>query len=160
MAIRNVVKEGDSVKVVGSNLFEECSCLESVFVGKGVKTIKESMFLDCEKLKSVEGMESVETIESEAFRNCSSLKAIKFLPHLKNIMQNAFADCNEIKEMTLPKSVKRIFFESLPPYLLHLHYCGTDNEWSYISINNAYNRELIKILSTDETGVLKTERDS
>lgn len=151
---------GDSVKVVGSNLFESCSCLESVFVGKGVKTIKKSMFLDCEKLKSVEGMESVETIESEAFRNCSSLKAIKFLPHLKNIMQNAFATCNEIKEMTLPKSVKRIFFESLPPYLLHLHYCGTDNEWSYISINNAYNRELIKILSTDETGVLKTERDS
>lgn len=151
---------GDGVKVVGGNLFEDCSSLESVFIGKGVKTLKSAMFLDCEKLKSVEGMESVETIEGEVFKNCSSLKAMKFLPHLKNIMQDAFAGCNEIKEMTLSKSIKRIFFNALPPYLLHLHYCGTDNEWSYISISNAYNRELIKILSTNETGVLKTERDS
>ena len=148
----------DSVTKIEDNAFKDCENLTEVHIGSGVKKLTIKLFSGCKKLQRVTGGELLEIIENDAFKGCSSLTEFKMPPKLRYIGANAFNDCALITEMSLPASIKYIGNGALPPALTHLHFYGTDKQWSYLAIGNDYNRELIKVLSTAETGILQPKR--
>ena len=148
----------DSVVSLGKRAFFACKNLERAKISTNLTRINNEAFLQCERLSSVSGMDNVKEILNSAFIHCTSLADIRFPKSLEIILDDAFSDCRLLSEITLEKSIRYIGKNALPETLTHLHYCGTDKQWAYINIENAYNRTLIKILSTSETGILPIER--
>lgn len=148
----------DSVVSLGKSAFFACKNLERAKISTNLTRINNETFLQCERLSSVSGMDNVKEILNSAFIHCTSLADIRFPKSLEIILDDAFSDCRLLSEITLEKSIRYIGKNALPETLTHLHYCGTDKQWAYINIENAYNRALIKILSTSETGILPIER--
>lgn len=145
----------NTVQTLGKSLFFGCKRLESVSLPKSLKAVPKMAFSSCESLETISGEENLEIIDENAFENCTSLKAFKFSKKMRSIAKEAFKGCTAIKELNLPSSIRRIRDDSLPPNLARLHYCSTDDNWARVFISGEYNKTLLKILSTDETQVLK-----
>ena len=151
------MKIPDSVEEMGEEVFEGCVSLERVSLGSGVKQIKRETFAECSKLKEVAGLESVELIGQVAFRACASLESIDGAKRLRKIDKKAFEGCARLLSITLAPSVVFIGENAFPDELVSLHFEGTDRQWAYVNMCNRYNRKLLSVLSTKETGVLKIE---
>ena len=148
----------DSVEQISDSVFSECENLEAVHIGSSVSKIERNTFEGCKKLKSITGMNGVKYFMRSAFENCMSLSHIDLPNKLYAFDMCVFEGCVNLSEIELPESVKHVGVNAFPETLLKLHFAGSDKQWSYMSVNNEYNRKLIKILSTAETGVLKIER--
>ncbi|MBP5203532.1 MAG: leucine-rich repeat domain-containing protein, partial [Candidatus Methanomethylophilaceae archaeon] len=57
----------DSVEVISTSAFQQCTSLVSVIIGNSVKVIDEKAFYYCTSLSSVVIPDSVETIGKDAF---------------------------------------------------------------------------------------------
>ena len=141
----------DSAVEIGRGIFSGCTNLKSAQLGNETKKISSEMFLKCRHLKEIAGTENIEQILDRAFYGCETLEQFDFHKRLRVIGEEAFALCANLREVTLNECVKYIGENAFPDTLLHLHFCGTDKQWTYLNINNAYNQKLIKILSTAET---------
>ena len=148
----------DSVESVECDAFAECENLEAVHIGSSVEKVKYKAFADCKKLERITGMSGVKYFMRSAFENCMSLSHIDLPNKLYALDMSVFEGCVNLSEIELPESVKHVGVNAFPETLLKLHFAGSDKQWSYMSVNNEYNRKLIKILSTAQTGVLKIER--
>jgi len=91
------------------SLFEDCTSLEKVTIGRGVRAINPSTFAGCSSLKEVVCFDdgALEVIGEEAFDNCRSLKNLNFLPSTVKIIADAFDGCTAFTEIVVPASVIR-----------------------------------------------------
>lgn len=66
----------DSVRVIGTRVFEKDISIKSVFIPSSVKVIGSHAFEGCSALQNVTISEGVEVIESGAFKDCTSLNQV------------------------------------------------------------------------------------
>ncbi|MCR5010121.1 MAG: leucine-rich repeat domain-containing protein [Clostridia bacterium] len=106
-----VIEEG--VLNVSSGAFDGFSNLTSVTIADSVVSIGDYAFSSCEQLASIDLGLGVETIGEAAFFGCSGLTSIYIPTSVSEIEDDAFGACNQ---------------------LTTVYYCGTESDWSQISI--------------------------
>ncbi len=123
----------ESVKTLGSNVFNMCSSIEKVIINAGIDNISIGTFSRCVQLCEVALPEGVKEIGNSAFSNCIKLNVInfpsalekvgerafsgcvllgdsvfKFGGHLRTIEDRAFEGCTGLKNITVPESVTEL----------------------------------------------------
>ncbi len=98
----------DTVTTIANDVFEGCSKLTDVTIGKGITSIPDGMFYKATALKSIVIPNNVTQISDDAFRGCSSLENIDLPDNLKTIGTSAFSDCTALKNVELGRTVETI----------------------------------------------------
>lgn len=102
------VKIPDSVVTIDMSAFEGCSSLSSIEIPGSVTIIGSSAFKGCSGLTSVEIPNSVTIINPSVFEGCSSLSAVKIPDFVTAIGSSAFKDCSSLTSVEIPNSVTEI----------------------------------------------------
>ena len=95
----------NSVIIIESCAFEQCSSLTSVIIPNSVTTIGGSVFQECSSLTSVTIPDGVTTIEYGLFMGCSCLRSVTIPNNVMIIEENAFWCCSSLRSVTIPNSV-------------------------------------------------------
>ena len=98
----------ESVKKIGSWIFDACVNLEKVNIPDSVTEIGNSAFSSCEKLKSITIPESVKKIGIYAFSWCDNLGKANVPENVTEIGMGAFMNCPKLKEITIGKGLTEI----------------------------------------------------
>ena len=97
-----------SLKVIGSNAFNNCISLKSITIPSNVTEIYDGAFANCTALSDVTLSKNLEYIDDSTFYNCISLMDIDIPESVSRIGNNAFYGCNSLTDITIPSSVKSI----------------------------------------------------
>ena len=90
----------DTVKIIGSCVFEGCTKLESITIPDSVTSIGGSAFDGCSSLTSINIPDNVTYIGDSAFYGCGRLENIIIGSNIKYIGHSAFTHCSRLKEIT------------------------------------------------------------
>ena len=96
------IEIADSVAVIGTYAFKNCTGLSQVELPSGLTTLGESAFYGCSQLNSIEIPASLWTIQPYTFKGCSNLRSV-VLPegNLQKISESAFYGTG-LTELVLP----------------------------------------------------------
>ena len=117
----------NSVKVIGSAAFRDCSHLKSITIPDSVSTIEHHAFSCCTSLTKVTIPDGVTIIEMGVFDNCRSLTSVRIPDSVTEIGHSAFNACISLKNITVPRSVTKIGFFGLGAV-------GTENKVADLTI--------------------------
>ena len=81
-------------------LFEDCTALASVTLGKGFTVLNQKAFKGCKALQQITLPEGVEELKPFVFQNCTALTEVTFPSTLKNIGLNALVNCSSLSKVT------------------------------------------------------------
>ena len=96
----------DGFKVVAiKDAFKSNNIIEEVILPDSLEVIDSYAFYQCTKLKKITIQEGVKDINEYAFYNCTSLQSIDLPSSLVNINNHAFYNCNSITSLVIPASV-------------------------------------------------------
>lgn len=98
----------DSLMVIGSNAFSDCTSLTNISLPDTITEIGSNAFNDCSSLTSITIPDSVTTIGGGAFGYCASLESIEMPRSLTIIDKNLFWGCSSLTSITIPNGVTRI----------------------------------------------------
>ena len=98
----------NSVTVIGSSAFEECTELTSVTMPDKCERIGEMAFALCTSLTSITMPDKCERIGDKAFAGCNSLASVIIPEGVSIIYENTFAGCTGLTSITIPNSVIEI----------------------------------------------------
>ncbi len=116
-SIKTAVIE-DGVTRIGNSVFDHCSNLSKVCVGKDVVSLGVYAFYCCEQLTEITLPEGLELIESKAFMSVKGLKRLYLPSTLKNV------DMKNFKEIP---SIDDVYFN------------GTKDAWHRVMISDTQN---------------------
>ena len=88
-----------SVKIIGSEAFEDCYELKSIALGDSATLIGHSAFYDCRSLAKATFGKSLKTIAAYAFYLCESLESVTLPATVTSIGENAFHYCRKLKSL-------------------------------------------------------------
>lgn len=86
----------DSVRYLGSRLFEGCKAMTAIAIPAGVTQIGNRTFYGCSSMTTVTLPENLKSIGNEAFYNCSKLTAIDIPAGVTTIGNYAFYNCSAL----------------------------------------------------------------
>ena len=98
----------DSVKELGSCLFENSKSLEKVKLPSGVTELPTYLFSGCTALKKVTMPTAVSAFPEGLFKDCASLQEIPFRAGITVLPESVFEGCASLKSLVIPPTVKRI----------------------------------------------------
>lgn len=103
-----------SVTFTAENVFENCTNLSTLSIGRNLEKISKNSFSGCTNLKSVSFIEgsSLSEVGECAFMGCSNLTTCNLPETLTTIGNQAFKDCSSLKSITIGNSVGEIPFEA------------------------------------------------
>lgn len=96
----------DTVKSVGSSLFEGCTKLQKVHLPDHITAIPNRFFYGCTALTDFNFPKSINSIEADAFKNCASLNSI-YLPNSLSLVEiGAFDGCKNLSRVAIPSTIQ------------------------------------------------------
>ena len=98
----------ESVTIIGSCAFYDCTSLASVVIPDSVTRIGGRAFCSCKSLASVVIPDSVTSIDWDAFSWCKSLASVVIPNSVTSIGWNAFNGCTSLASVVIPDSVTSI----------------------------------------------------
>lgn len=103
-----------SVKFTAENVFENCTNLSTVSIGRNLERIGRNSFSGCTNLKSVSFINgsTLSEVGESAFLGCSSLTTCNLPETLVTIGNQAFKDCTSLQSMTIGNSVETIPYQA------------------------------------------------
>ncbi len=110
IVIPDNVKELEYTEYYGDGLFQDCTSLTSIVLGKGIPYISNSMFKGCTSLSSITIPSQITSINDFAFEDCTNLAEVLFEndSHLETIGSCVFESCGKIKQLSFPEPLKSI----------------------------------------------------
>lgn len=110
IVIPDNVKELEYTEYHGNGLFQDCTSLTSIVLGKGIPYLSNNMFKGCTGLSSITIPSQITSIDDFAFSGCTDLAEVLFEDesHLETIGSRVFESCDKIKQLSFPKPLKRI----------------------------------------------------
>lgn len=93
----------NSVKTLGTSVFDSCSALASIELGSGIQSIPNRAFANCTALASITIPDQVNTITAEAFLECTALVKIAIPDKVTKIGEKAFFGCTSLAAVTFGK---------------------------------------------------------
>ena len=138
----------DSVTSIGVKAFYSCSSLEEVTLPSSVTSVGDYAFNSC-GLKEVTLSEELTEIPMGMFSFCEKLESIRIPEKVTVIREGAIGNCKNLKEVYIPKSVTSIEGDAFTQCnnLQSIHYAGTMEKWSEISISPSYNSQFDNIFN-------------
>lgn len=91
----------DGVKSIESSVFQSCSGLTSVTIGKNVKSIDSYAFYGCSSLADIVIPSGVTSIGTSAFKDCTSLINVTIPDSVISLTNSPFSGC-PIERATIP----------------------------------------------------------
>lgn len=88
----------DSVITMSLYVFQGCTNLKEITIGKGVKTMGNGVFDGCTSLEYIEIPDNVTSISWYVFQRCSNLKKLKIGTGITGI-SGCFSGCDSLKEI-------------------------------------------------------------
>lgn len=162
-----------SMSSFGFQVFDDCGNLKSITVEDGNKTYHSSgnCLIETESKKLIYGCSncnipsdgSVTSIEDDAFSGRSSLASVTIPNSVRSIGNRAFFGCCSLSSVTIPDSVTSIGWrafdtstdEGEPGRLTDVYYCGSEENWNQIEIeegnDDLLNAHIHFISSGEET---------
>lgn len=98
----------DTVRFLGSAVFECCGSLELVRLPSHITELPSEFFLRCASLETVVLPDKVTNIQKAAFQNCFKLVHIQFSQALERIEADAFLCCRGVKQLHLPDTLREL----------------------------------------------------
>ena len=97
-----------TVKRIGAWVFENCTSLTSVRIGKSVTSIGNAAFYGCFSLGNVTIPNSVTNLGDGTFSGCASLNSVTIGNSVTSLGSAVFYGCSSLMGVTIPKSVTSI----------------------------------------------------
>ena len=130
----------NTLEVIGSSAFENCSSLESITIPESVTSIEDSAFDGCSKLTSINIPDSVTSIGDWAFRCCSSLTSINIHDSVTSIGDATFSFCSSLTSISIPNSVTKfgnyIFLAEYYPNSFKIYFHSEEQMKLFLSTNS------------------------
>ena len=98
--------EGNGLKTIGNNAFEDCLALTTIALADGVKVMGDLVFSGCENLTTAY-LPSVETLGMYTFMDANKLTTVVFGENAKTVGAYTFA-FTPVKNVTLGENVTKI----------------------------------------------------
>ena len=98
----------NTVKIIGTGAFEDCSGFTSITIPDSVTTIGDMVFRGCSNLTDVTIGNSVSIIDARAFSGCVSLINVTIGKSVETIDEYSFIGCTSLKNISIPESVEYI----------------------------------------------------
>ena len=95
----------ESVELIGSYAFQDCTSLTSVRIGNSVTSIGSMAFYDCDSLINVTIPDCVTSIGNYAFYRCTSLTSVSIGNNVTIIGDDAFNSCDSLVSIVIPDTV-------------------------------------------------------
>jgi hypothetical protein len=133
--------------------FMYCINLKTVNIEYGVEYIYDEAFESCYELNNVFIPDSVVILGEKAFSNCMKLSNIKLSNNLTYIGTESFRNCS-LENIVIPSSVNELgsnlFYGN--KYFRYIYYCGNENDWNEIKIQqfDNYFKSLIYFYSEEK----------
>lgn len=102
----------NGVKTIGNMAFYECANLEQIELPDSLVKLGNKAFYGCEELTSVALSDEVTVIPYSAFSGCENLEEFICSESLITICSKAFYGCENLKTFTLPKTLKKVIYDS------------------------------------------------
>lgn len=93
---------------LGWGVFQGCTSLNTLDLGKGIETIEQDCFKNCTSLKTVVGGDKVSAIKTSAFEGCTSLEEFSFSKELRSIGEAAFKNCAVLGRVSVKGTIPAI----------------------------------------------------
>lgn len=136
----------EGVKTIEPFAFDS-NGLRSVKFPKTLDDIKKGCFEFCMNLQSIDTA-NVEYIEEDTFIGCSNLHTL--VTSAKVINKFAFKDCSKLMNIYLSDNVNTIGFAAFNHVpATEIHYEGTKDDWSYVTLFDQWNGDIHKVICTD-----------
>lgn len=87
----------DGVDTIDTNLFNNCSSINTVNMSDTIMDIRSSAFENCSGITTVTIPDSIQAIKNNIFKNCTSLTEVKIPSTIKLIEDNAFEGCPNVQ---------------------------------------------------------------
>lgn len=104
-----IIHLSNTITVIPTNCFRDCSSLEEIDIPSGVTKISQGAFTKCYNLKKITIPNTVTQFESTAFTDCYSLSEISLPTGLTSIPSSCFSGCKSLRRLTIPSSVTNIY---------------------------------------------------
>ena len=101
-----------SITSIPSELFKECTMLESITFPESLRTIGSSAFQDCPSLSSIVIPDNVTEIGDVAFCGCSNLASVTLGSGLTSTGYFTFAFCSSLSSISIPDNVTSIGYNA------------------------------------------------
>ena len=98
----------DSVKELGSRLFENSKALEKVKLSSALTSLPPYLFAGCSALTKVTMPAQLQAFPEALFKNCESLPEIPFRAGITVLAPSVFEGCSSLKSLVIPNTVTRI----------------------------------------------------
>lgn len=136
------------VESISNSCFEGCKDLSYVIIPESVKIIGSKAFYDCSSLRSVvfEGNSSLETIGISAFEN-SGIEFVSLPKSLSLIDKLAFANCENLKILNIESPMLTISIHAfnncrnLSDVSIPCNFKKDNFNWSCLQLKNSNNTE-------------------
>ena len=103
-----------SVESIGYEAFGNCSMLKAVSFSPSAPSISSSAFDGCDNI-SVTLRGETKAISDNAFKDCTWIENLEIENGITEIGRYAFSGCTGIKNVSIPASVRNIYWNALPP---------------------------------------------
>ena len=97
-----------SITSIPSELFKECTMLESITFPEALRSIGSYVFYDCSSLSSIVIPDNVTELGDAAFGGCSSLSSIVIPDNVTELSYAAFAGCSSLTSAILGSGLTSI----------------------------------------------------
>ncbi len=161
------IEFSDTVKTIGYSAFDHCDGIESVMIPSSVTSMDYCVFSGCSKLKSIIVDEKNNYYSNDDFGVLFNKNKTHLIQCPNGFDENeyvipdgvtsigtyAFNWCDNIKSIVIPTGITSISnaFEYCAA-LSDVHFCGTDEQWDYIDIDQSNTALLNANIHFNSTG--------
>ncbi|MCR5149938.1 MAG: leucine-rich repeat protein [Clostridiales bacterium] len=134
----------ESVSVIGSNAFCQCTGLTNVQLPDTIIKINSGAFMRCSALSAIVLPDTIDTIAMETFSCCTSLSRIIIPDGVTYIGTEAFYQCTALKEVVLPNSICKIASQTFNrcTELEKVNYTGDIYQWCSTIFMDSYSNPM------------------
>ncbi len=102
----------NGVKTIGNMAFYGCDKLQKIDLPDSLNMVGNMAFYGCKNLTSVRLSDNIAVLPYCAFYGCESLEEVVCSDNLTTICSKAFYGCKKLKSFNLPKTVKKVIYNS------------------------------------------------
>lgn len=109
------VQLGKGLTALERSTFQDCSCLETILIPNTITRIYSGVFKNCSSLKTITIPDSISGVlgyhidsVEGVFEGCSSLTDIVLSNNLEIIGNSCFKNCSSLESIRIPNSIKEI----------------------------------------------------